>query len=191
MNPYSSIPRIPYDILTYVIDQLASEDSYDELGACSQTCRMLLHPCRVHIFSDVFIDEDSAPEFVALLKNNSTIAQYVQELTSYHLDYSLDESEDLANTFLLLNNVKKLNFIDNNGSWEGLPPYIQHAFAHLLSSPSMTSVSICYVRDFPVALLSSCSTIDKRMPPRFIQGLRQHHWGSTSITLPQILTQVP
>ena len=82
----TSLPRIPYDILTLVIDQLASEGSYDELGACSQTCQMLLHPCRVHIFSHVDIDEDNAPEFVDLLKNNSTIAQYIQELTSSHLD---------------------------------------------------------------------------------------------------------
>jgi hypothetical protein len=154
----TSLPRISYDILTFVIDQLASEGSYDELVACSQTCQMLLHPCRVHIFSDVAIDDNNAPEFVALLKNNSTIAQYIQELTSNDLDYSFDVgSEDLANTFLFLNNVKKLNFI--GGSWKTLPPYIQHAFTHLLSSPSMSSFSIEYVRDFPVTLLSSCSTL--------------------------------
>jgi hypothetical protein len=122
---------------------------------------MLLHPCRVHIFSDVLIDEENASEFVALLKNNSTIAQYIQELTSNSLHYSFDVgSEDLANTFLLLNNVKKLNFNDIHGrSWERLPPYMQHAFTHLLSSPSMSSFSIYNVHDFPVTLLSSCSTL--------------------------------
>jgi hypothetical protein len=158
MNPYSSLP---YDILTYVIDQLASEGSYDELRACSQTCQMLLHPCRVHIFSDVVVYRYNAPKFVALLKNNSTIAQYIQELTSNDLDYSSDGGEDLANTFLLLNNVKKLDFNSDvySGSWKELPPYIQHAFTHLLSSPSMSSFSIYHVSDFPATLLSSCSTL--------------------------------
>ena len=157
MNPQSDL-RISYDILTLVFNQLASEPSDGSLSACSQTCQMLLHPCRVHLFSAIGIRESNALKFVALLKDNPTIQKYIQEL-DYVTYFPPFTSEDLANTFLLLNNVKTLNCSGNDDFGVVLPPHTQHAFAHLLSCPSMRSFSICNILDFPAALLSSCSTL--------------------------------
>lgn len=144
----------PYDILTLVIDQLGSEHCYDELKACSQACRMLRHPCCIHIFSSVSIDKN-APRFAALLKENSGISKYVQELT--YRPYII--SEDLANAFLLLNNIRTLHIYGQDCNWRLLPPHIRHALTHLFSSPLMDRLYVHQVDEMPATLLSSCSTL--------------------------------
>ena len=158
MDPQSDL-RIPYDIFTLIFDKLASEasePSHISLSACSQTCRLLLHPCRVHLFSVVEIHKYNASTFVALLKRNSTIPKYIQEL-NYRSHSQLPMSQDVADVILLLNNVKTLNCADYD--WKLLPPSTQHAFNHLLSSPSMSTFSIHDVLNFPLALLANCPTL--------------------------------
>jgi 6-pyruvoyl-tetrahydropterin synthase len=114
---------------------------------------MLLHPCRIHLFATIGIYEN-ALQFAALLKKNSTIANYIQELD---FTYHNDMTEDLANTFLLLNNIKTLNFY--SCLWKSLPPHIQHVFTHLFPSPSISCLYVDNVHGLPATLLSSCSTL--------------------------------
>ena len=162
MNTQSDL-RIPYDILTLIIDQLASERNYNGLRTCSQTCRILLHPCRVHLFSDVAIDSHNTRKFATLLKKNSTILKYIHKLTIRfnYRDITTADYGDLANAFLLLNDVKIFNIIAGRYycNWERLPPNLKHAFVHLLRSPSLSTLFLDRITNFPVFLLSSCSTL--------------------------------
>lgn len=144
---------LPYDILTRIIDQLASQGNYEDLRSCSQTCQMLVHPCRVHLFSTVIVT-DNAYRFADLLKRNPTIANYIQNLT-YH--YRRVLSEDVA---LLLSNVKTLVLRAQGAcEWALLSPHSQHALIHLFSSPSLTCLHIDRFEGLPAILLSICSNL--------------------------------
>lgn len=151
---------LPYDIFTRIVDQLASQGNYEEdLRSCSQTCRMLVHPCRVHLFSAIVI-KDNAHHFADLLKRNPTIANYIRELT-YHTRVL---SEDIANAFLLLNNIETLVLRAHDAysdvcKWTLLTPHLQRALIHLFNSPSLTCVHIDLFEDLPAILLSSCSNL--------------------------------
>jgi len=151
----SSTTRIPYDIFIPIIEELASQHCYEGLRACSQACRMLLHPCRVHLFSTVNID-NNAHQFAALLARNSTIPNYVQNLTYQPTILS----EDIANALLLLNNIR--TFVLSHCDFHyprGLTPHIQHALIHIFSSLSVTHISISQSSHLPAILLSSCSNL--------------------------------
>ena len=99
MNLQSDL-RVAYDILTLVFDQLALERSHGSLNACSQTCRIFFHSCRVHLFFAVQTRESNASKFVALLKENSTIQKYIQEFDYLIYFPHCITREDLANTFI-------------------------------------------------------------------------------------------
>ena len=157
-NKNLSSTRVPYDIFIPIIEVLASQHCYDTLRACSQASHMLLHPCRVHLFSTIHID-NNAHRFAALLAGNSTISNYVQNLTYQPTILS----EDIANALLLLNNIR--NFVLSHcdfhypRGWDSLTPHIQHALIHIFSSPSITRISISQSSHFPAILLSSCSNL--------------------------------
>ena len=154
MDPSPST-RIPYDIFIPVLEELASQRCYEALRACSQTCLMLLHPCRVHLFSTINID-NNAHQFAALLAANSTIPNYIRNLT-YQPSIL---SEDIANALLLLNNIRTFRCdFHYPWGWDSLPPHIQHALIHIFSSPSITRISISQSSHFPAILLSSCSNL--------------------------------
>lgn len=150
---------LPYDIFTRIIDQLASQGDYADLRSCSQTCRILIHPCRFPLFFSVVI-RDNALRFAELLKRNPTIANYIRELT-YH---TRDLSEDIANAFLLLNNIETLVLHAHDAygdvyKWPLLTPHLQRALIHLFNSPSITCLHIDLFEDLPAILLSSCSKL--------------------------------
>ena len=150
--------RISYDILNLIIDQLGSELRYNELKACSQTCQMLLHPCRVYLLSTINLYYSNyAAQFSALVEKNSTIAEYVQEL---HYSFSTNVNEDLANAFLRLNNLQTLKLYGQRPSdWNALlSPRMRHSLTQLLRSPSLRSLSV-YRFYLPASILSSCSTL--------------------------------
>lgn len=154
MNP--SPARLPYDIFVSIIDELASQGCYRSLRACSQTCRMLLHPCRVHLFSTMKIDKN-AHQFAALLNGNSTIPHYIRYLT-YQPSVL---TADIANALLLLNKIQTFVLYDFHypQGWDSLTPHIRHALIRLFSSPSITRISIYQSSHFPAVLLSSCSNL--------------------------------
>ena len=154
MDP--SLPRLPYDVFISIIGELASQCCYRSLRACSQTCHILLHPCRVHLFSTINID-NNAHQFAALLNRNSAISSYVQYLT-YQPSVL---TEDVANALLLLNKIRTFVLCDFHCDqrWDSLTPHIQHALIHLFSSPSITRISIYQSSHFPVVLLSTCSNL--------------------------------
>ena len=154
----SSPAPIPYDIFILVIEELALQRCYDGLRACSRTCRILLHPCRVHLFSTIDIDSN-AHKFAALLAGNSTIPNYVQHLTYQPTNLN----EDIANALFLLNNIQTFVFSHCDlyypRGWDSLTPHIQRALIHIFSSPSITRISISQSSHFPAILLSSCSNL--------------------------------
>jgi len=156
-------PRIPYDILVSIIDELALRGQLKDLRACSQACRILLHPCRVHLFSTVTVSIN-APRFAALLNQNPTIQVYIRKLT-YRPTFL---SEDIAHALLPLNNVETLSLQCYYGHgtvtppprhWGSLTPHIQHALTHLFSSPSVTRIMEYSFTDAPAILLSSCPNL--------------------------------
>lgn len=152
MDP--SLTRLPYDIFILIIRELASQCCYEDLRACSQTCRMLLHPCRVHLFSSISIG-NNARQFATLLNGNSAIPNYVQNLTYQPTILS----EDIANALLLLNNIRSFVLCGSHYAWDSLTPHIQHALINLFSSSSVTRISICQLSHFPAILLSSSSNL--------------------------------
>lgn len=158
MEPSSTV-CIPYDIFVPIIEELAWQRCYEGLRACSQACRILLHPCRVHLFSTVTIS-GNARQFAALvLTGNSTIPQYVQHLTYQPTILT----EDIANALLLLNNIQTfvLSHCDFHypRGWDSLTPHIQQALIHIFSSRSITCISISQSSHLPAILLSSCSNL--------------------------------
>jgi hypothetical protein len=154
MDPSS--PRLPYDVFIPIIEELASQRCYRSLRACSQTCHILLHPCRVHLFSTINIGKN-AHQFAALLNGNPAISSYVQYLTYQPSIFT----EDVANALLLLNKIRIFVLCDFHCDerWDSLTPHIQHALIHLLSLPSITRISIYQSSHFPVVLLSTCSNL--------------------------------
>lgn len=152
----SSPTRLSYDIFILIIEELASQRCYGDLRACSQTCRTLLHPCRVHLFSTINIDKN-AHQFAALIDGNSTIPHYVQNLT-YQPSIL---TEDIANALLSLTKIRTIVLCDFHYAqgWHSLTPHIQHALIHLFSSPSIKLVSMYQSSHFPAFLLSNCSNL--------------------------------
>jgi len=159
-------PRIPYDILVSIIDELALRGQLKDLRACSQACHMLLHPCRVNLFSAVTVGVN-VRRFAALLNQNSTIQVYIRNLTYQPAILS----EDIANALLLLNNIETLSLQGYmTSSWGSLTPQTQHALIHLFSSPSVTRILVYGFADVPAILLSSCSNLkhlDLHSPANF------------------------
>lgn len=147
--------QITYDIYTSIIAELASQVRYADMRAFSQTCRLLLHPCRVRLFSTIYIN-NNAPRFAALIKKNPTIKDYVRTL----IYYPTIASEDIADALISLDNIQTLVLV-GSWNWRSLTTHIQHAIIHLFSSPSITHVDIRNLVSIPAILLSSCSNLKR------------------------------
>ena len=151
--------QIPYDIFTNIIDQLASEHCYTELSKLSQTCHILLQPCRLHLFSSIYLGSHRSCRLTALITRDSAIQGYVTKLS--YLTSNI--TEDLANALLLLNNVKSFDLRGEGRDpvkWTYLPEHIQRALMHLFCSPSIIHFSIYNFISFPTILLSTCSNLE-------------------------------
>ena len=183
MDPQSNL-RISYDILNFIIDQLGSEHCYNELKAFSQTCQMLLHPCRVYLFSTINLhDLNSTAQFAALLEENCKIAGYVQVLTCRVFTMS----EDLANALLQLNNLQTLNLYGQHPyDWNSLSSRMQLALTQLFSSPSLSSLFVHRLR-LPASLLSGCPSL-KHLALGAFHSIIPEACDNTLTSPPQLLS---
>ena len=174
-------PRIPLEIVEFLIDILNTDEEIDAIKACSQTCKALLPRCRKHIFFTIDLnprlhsghtsqnhhDDDAPPRrmrlFLDLLDQTPDIAFYVQDLDLYiYLEdsncprtiHALNMLSNLT-SFSLRHDVSGVgNFHSLN--WDDLPPNFISCIHRIISSPKLTQLEFASFANFPLSTFSWC-----------------------------------
>ena len=167
------VPRLPLEVVERIIENVATGyyDSYSDLydfsstKACALVCHSFLPLCRKHLFASVTLNSRSYPvphtsdDLNQLLSDSPHLAVYIREL-DYHVHQKefvgkrspwllamfkkLVKLQKLSITYLP---GKKLDWMSSSGRKVLLP---------LLHLPTLNSISLSAIRNFPLADLTSC-----------------------------------
>jgi hypothetical protein len=174
-------PRIPLEIVEFVIDILHAHDEIDAIKACSQTCKTLLPCCRKHIFFRIDLDPilhtrhispnydsvDARPRrmrlFLDLLDQTPDIAFYVQDLDLYIYLEDSDRPQTIhalnllsnLTAFSLRHDVSVLGDF-NSLNWDDLCPSFISSIHRIISSPKLTQLEFASFTNFPLSTFSWC-----------------------------------
>ena len=164
-------PRLPLDVVNLIIDDLAKHnDKLSSIKACALVCHSYLLLCRKHIFASVTLNarQSSSPtsdDLNNLLSNSPHLAVYI-----LNLDYYLSRSkkEFIENRILwLLPMFKKLvNLQSLTISYcsytlprlklDWMSSLERKVLLPLLHLPTLTSISLATIENFPIADLAGC-----------------------------------
>lgn len=174
-------PRIPLEIVEFVIDVLNVDDEIDAIKACSQTCKVFFPAVGNTFFSRIDLDlrlnsrhispnhdSDDAPPrrmrlFLDLLDQTPDITFYVQDLDLY---IYLEDS-DRPRTIRALNMLSNLTAFSlrhdfsglgdfNTLNWGDLCPNFITCIHHIISSPKLTQLEFASFTNFPLSTFSWC-----------------------------------
>ena len=172
-------PRLPLELVERIIDDVAKyDDNRDPIGnfssikACALVCHCFLPLCRKYIFASVIIKPARhlippiSDSLNRLLSNSPHLAVYIRKL-----DYFVDEEEFVAERipwllpmFKKLVKLQKLSITSCGCMPEKLDWMSSSArkvLLPLLRLPTLTSISLSSIRNFPLADLASCVNLKK------------------------------
>ncbi|KAF8968044.1 hypothetical protein BDZ97DRAFT_1916272 [Flammula alnicola] len=162
-------PVVPFDVIEVILDILAwdyNEPYFRSLEACSLTCHSFLPLCRKRIFASIKVNgtysrrSNRTNMLSDLLTTAPDIADYVREL---HFGITNDDEEYFNGLPEILRRLTNLNSLHlfHHGSgkldWKGLALPIKDAMACLMSLPTLTSLDLSWIANFPVSALISCT----------------------------------
>ena len=163
-------PRLPLEVLERIIDDVAAHyDRFSSIKACALVCHSFLPSCRKRIFANVILNAQYASSPTSdvlnhLLSNSPHLAVYIRNLAYY-----INEMEFVTEIFLWLLpmfkklvNLQKLSITylhSRKLDWMSLST--RKVLLALLHLPTLTSISLSTIRNFPVADLASCVNLKK------------------------------
>jgi hypothetical protein len=194
-----SVPHFPQEIIDKTIDELSDDET--TLQQCSTVSRSFHISSRRHLFFSInLFSVQKIVLFHRLLLRTPDIGRNVREIRLTVGDHwggiigSADSERQivdmekyvatsslLADIFPFLPCIK--SFIWLNGvSWNELPSNLRLALVTLFQSPSLTTIDISDVTDFPLSVLHVASPV-KRLALRAVQ---LHSSDQSQVILPHL-----
>ena len=166
-------PRLPLEVVNLIIDDLAKYNQLSSIKACALVCHSFLPLCRKHIFASVTLNarHSSSPtsdDLNYLLSNSPHLAVYI-----LNLDYRLNKKEFVKKRFLwLLPMFKKLvklrslsiiYFLRSSRCkiFDWMSSSGRKVLLPLLHFPTLTSITLKTIGNFPLADLTGCVNLKK------------------------------
>ena len=172
-------PRLPLEVVERIIDDVAEYDNHindlSSIKAFALVCHCFLPLCRKYIFASVILDirrpSSTSDNLNRLLSNSPHLAVYIRKL-----DYNVDEEEFVAERFTWLvpmfKNLVELQKLSIR-YWPSGPYSVddrrldwmssseRKVLLPLLHLPTLTSISLSSIRNFPLADFASCINLQK------------------------------
>ena len=170
-------PRLPLEVVERIIDNVAVyNDDPSSIKACALVCHSFLPVCRKHIFASVTLTtrqhsspagtRPSSDNFNRLLSNSPHLAVYIRKL-----DYHVTKKEFLSRRYLwLLPMFKKLvklqklrigYYVSGGLRLDWMLSSVRKVLVPLLHFPTLTSVKLSSIKNFPLADLAACVNLKK------------------------------
>ncbi|KAF8956300.1 hypothetical protein BDZ97DRAFT_1925610 [Flammula alnicola] len=168
------MPVIPLDVVGVIFNILARDDKeLISLKGCSLTCKAFLFLCRRHIFASIKINDlytlvrkrQPSPRTNMLRKLLTTaphIADYIHEL---HFGVSNDDLEFFIGLPEILKRLTSLRalILSHYGAvqldWKRMTPLLEDALLCLLNLPTLTSLKLRDIKNFPASALIPCTQL--------------------------------
>ena len=166
--------KLPLEVIERIIDEVAEDDdlnnNFSSIKACALVCHSFLPRCRKHIFASVTLNSRRPPSPASddlrhLLSNSPHLVVYIRTL-----DYNVNKKEFALRRFSwLLPMFKKLVNLQKLGisyspaalgrrlDWTS--PSERKVLLPLLHLPTLTSIRLSTIRNFPLADLTSCVNV--------------------------------
>ena len=168
-------PELPLEILEQIIDDIAVYMNVDKLSsirACALVCHSFLPLCRKHIFASVILNahHDSSPtsdDLNHLLSNTPHLAVYIRNLKYYvnKKEFIENRFSWLLPMFMKLVMLQELNisylYSESGRKLDWMSSSERKVLLPLLHLPTLTSISLSSIRNFPVTDLASCVNLKK------------------------------
>ena len=189
-------PRLPLEVVERIIDDVAEYDNHindlSSIKAFALVCHCFLPLCRKYIFASVILDirrpSSTSDNLNRLLSNSPHLAVYIRKL-----DYNVDEEEFVAERFTWLvpmfKKLVKLRKLSISymyyrfGKIDWMSSSERQVLLPLLHFPTLTSISLSSIRNFPLADLASCVNL-KKLRIQDLECLTPNDVGIFSEALP-------
>ena len=169
-------PRLPLEVVERIIDNVADYKDSPSIKSCALVCHSFLPVCRKHIFASVTLSarhrsspagtRPSSDNLNHLLSNSPHLAVYVRKL-----DYHVTKKEFLSRRYLwLLPMFKKLVKLQKLGirysvsrclRLDWMSSSVRKVLLPLLHFPTLTSISLTSIENYPLADLAACVNLKK------------------------------
>ena len=167
-------PRLPLEVIEHIIDDVARNDdhvvdnNFSSIKACALVCSSFLHLCRKYIFGYVSLNDPVVWRFASsptsddlnrLLSNSPHLAVYIRTLY-YHVnkkEFVTKRFSWLLPMFKKLVRLQKLTIIHKRSvQLDWMQSSERKVLLPLLQLPTLTSISLVRIRNFPLADLAGC-----------------------------------
>ena len=172
-------PRLPLEVVEKIIDIVGAkkpkEDYSNEfedlpsLKACALVCHSFLALCRKHLFAHLILRPSSrtSDDLNDFLSNSPHLAVYIRKL-----DYHFNENEFLpkrlpwmSSMFKKLVKLQKLKISymppEPHRRLDWMSPSERKILLPLLHLPTLTSINLLIIQNFPLADLAGCVNLKK------------------------------
>ena len=176
-------PRLPLELLERIIDDVTKYgdsfiDNLSSIKSCALVCHSFLPLCRNHIFANVTLNSPvvwgrtSSPtsdDFNHLLSNSPHLAVYIRKLDYFvsKNEFVPNRSQRLLSIFKKLVKLQKLSISYYLASTipgtrlDWMSPSVRKVLLPLLHLPTLTSIRLSAIRNFPLADLARCVNLRK------------------------------
>ena len=153
--------EVPFDIIDAILNNLMHESDWETIRSLCQTCKNLVEPCQKQLFSTVAIHHTMISQLNSLLAERPNLAVYV-----LHLHYYMDRDSVIRGDVFLLQRFSELrslhvtgNAADGGTVWTEISVDLQNELMRLLNSSRLQSLSLTYIRSWPVSLFGLCTNL--------------------------------
>ena len=168
------VPELPLEVVERIIEDVVEYsnyfliDKFSSIKACALVCRSFLPLCRNLIFASVTLNapqpSPTSDDLNHLLSNSPHLAVYIRRL-----NYRVSEQEFAKRRFLwLLPMFKKLVELQKLGisyshssRLDWMSSSVRKVLLPLLHFPTLTSISLSSIQNFPLADFAGCVNLKK------------------------------
>ena len=172
---------VPLEVVEQIIDIVGAKtqgyydqfEDFPSLQACALVCHSFLALCRKHIFASVNLNRrrpiSTSDDLNRLLSNSPHLAVYIRKL-----DYEFNENEFLperlpwlSSMFKKLVKLQQLKIGYYSSSWrtsgrlDWMSSSERNILLPLLHLPTLTSISLSEIQNFPLADLAGCVNLKR------------------------------
>lgn len=174
------MPRLPHELIDVIINQV---DDRKTLKACSLVASSFVCPSQRLLFLTVDLDnatltprKKAYARFLRILTLNPILGTYVRSLRlgddseDFYFSRSwIIHAKNLPQLFQLLPRLEifYLTFNSDERNWKSIPADIRSAFERLFYLPTVQSISLEFIREFPPQLLFNLMRL-KRLSLSFV-----------------------
>ncbi|KAF8814295.1 hypothetical protein BYT27DRAFT_7130101 [Phlegmacium glaucopus] len=164
-------PSLPLEVIGEIIDQVAAEDDrrLSSTKACALVCHSVLPLCRSHIFASVTLNarhpaSNTTSELNYLLSKSPGLAVYIRKLVYYveMRDILIRRSSSTFKKLVKLQTLSIYYLATVPGrKLDWMSPLTRKVLLPLVHLPTLTSISLFAIQNFPLADLAGCVNLKK------------------------------